>query len=203
MCVSVCLLSSWSSYGGVVTNNNKISYSPFLKQALVFMCLQYNSFENNVGKGEIACNKQFLLFPVFSTRLKNFLSSSQIWNCLLRALSVWKSLKLFVWERVNTYHMKKLLQSNSVVRTIDWMVFYAAFNSIWVIQQQQLTLFMSFLGFTSTRLGLWSVLPKDTPPKKPRWSSAAQTQCPWIMCQTLYHWATQDLFGSSNASATR
>ena len=36
---------------------------PFPKQALVFMCLQYKSFENTVGKGEIARNKQFLLFP--------------------------------------------------------------------------------------------------------------------------------------------
>ena len=30
-------------------------------------------FENTVGKGEIARNEQFLLFPVFSTRLVNFL----------------------------------------------------------------------------------------------------------------------------------
>ena len=30
---------------------------------LVFMCLQYKSFENTVGKGEIARNEQFLLFP--------------------------------------------------------------------------------------------------------------------------------------------
>ena len=28
-----------------------------------FTCLQYNSFENTVGKGEIARNEQFLLFP--------------------------------------------------------------------------------------------------------------------------------------------
>ena len=33
------------------------------------------------------------------------------------------------------------------------MVFYAAFNSISVISWRQFTLFMSFLGFTSTRLG--------------------------------------------------
>ena len=33
------------------------------KQALVFTCLQYKSFENTVGKGEIARNEQFLLFP--------------------------------------------------------------------------------------------------------------------------------------------
>ena len=29
---------------------------------LGFPCLQYKSFENTVGKGEIACNKQLLLF---------------------------------------------------------------------------------------------------------------------------------------------
>ena len=33
------------------------------------------------------------------------------------------------------------------------MVFYATFNSILVISRRQLTLFMSFLGFTSTRPG--------------------------------------------------
>ena len=34
------------------------------------------SFENTVGKGEIAFNEQFLLFPVFSTVLENFQSFS-------------------------------------------------------------------------------------------------------------------------------
>ena len=34
---------------------------PFPKQALFFTCLQYKSFENTAGKGEIACNEQFLL----------------------------------------------------------------------------------------------------------------------------------------------
>ena len=42
------------------------------------------------------------------------------------------------------------------------MVFYVAFNTILVISQRHLTLLMSFLGFTSARLGL---LPKDTPTK--------------------------------------
>ena len=37
--------------------------NPSPKQALVFTCLQQKmSFENTVGKGEIARNKQFLLF---------------------------------------------------------------------------------------------------------------------------------------------
>ena len=35
----------------------------FPKQALVFTCMQYKSFENIVGKGEIARNEQFLPFP--------------------------------------------------------------------------------------------------------------------------------------------
>ena len=29
-----------------------------------FMCLQYKSFQNTEGKGEIAHNKKFLLFPL-------------------------------------------------------------------------------------------------------------------------------------------
>ena len=47
------------------------------------MCLQCKSFENTVGKGEIARNEQFLLFPVFSTCLENFLpfSSNEIVVC--------------------------------------------------------------------------------------------------------------------------
>ena len=41
----------------------RLTFNPFSKQALVFTCLQYKSFENTVGKGEIARNEQFLLFP--------------------------------------------------------------------------------------------------------------------------------------------
>ena len=38
-----------------------------------FPCLHYKSFENSVGKGEIARNEQFLFFPaVFSAHLDNF-----------------------------------------------------------------------------------------------------------------------------------
>ena len=43
------------------------------KQALVSTCLQYESFENTAGKGQIARSEQFLLFPqCFSTLLENF-----------------------------------------------------------------------------------------------------------------------------------
>ena len=41
-------------------------------------------------------------FPtVFSTRLKNILPLHQIWNCSLQTISVLRSLKFLVWERVN------------------------------------------------------------------------------------------------------
>ena len=47
------------------------------KQALVFTCLQYKSFENTAGKGEIARNEQFLLFPqCFLSILENYLPIS-------------------------------------------------------------------------------------------------------------------------------
>ena len=36
---------------------------PFPKQALVFTCLQSKSFENTLGKGEIARNEQISHFP--------------------------------------------------------------------------------------------------------------------------------------------
>ena len=35
------------------------------QKALNFTCLQNKSFENTVGKGEIARDEQFLLFPQF------------------------------------------------------------------------------------------------------------------------------------------
>ena len=41
---------------------NPFQTSP-AKQALVFTCPQYKSFENTVGKGEIAHNEQVLPFP--------------------------------------------------------------------------------------------------------------------------------------------
>ena len=78
------------------------------KQALVFMCMLYKSFENNVGKGKIACYKQFLLFSLcFLPVLRTFCHLRQICNCCLQTLSVWKSLKFVVWERVNNLTRQK------------------------------------------------------------------------------------------------
>ena len=38
------------------------------------MCMQYESFENTMGKGEIAWNEQFLLFPQCFLSIWRFLS---------------------------------------------------------------------------------------------------------------------------------
>ena len=43
-------------------NLEKYKILPFAKQALVFTCVHYKSFESTVGKGEIASYEQFLLF---------------------------------------------------------------------------------------------------------------------------------------------
>ena len=52
---------------------------PFPKHALVFTCLQYKSFENTVGKEEIARNKQFLHFQqCFLPFLRTFCQFHQI-----------------------------------------------------------------------------------------------------------------------------
>ena len=61
----------------------------FPKQALVFMCLLYKPFENPVGKGEIARNEQFLLFPqCFLPVWRVFFHYHQIKNCCLQSLSL-------------------------------------------------------------------------------------------------------------------
>ena len=74
--------------------------NPFPNKGLFFTCLWYKSFENTVGKGEIAHNEQFLLFPQrFQPIWRSFCRFHPILNCRLKIL--YKSLKFVVWERVN------------------------------------------------------------------------------------------------------
>ena len=66
------------------------------------MPLGNKPFENTLGKGEIARNEQFLLFPqCFLPIWITFCHFHQIWNCRLQTLSVWNSLKFVVWWWVN------------------------------------------------------------------------------------------------------
>ena len=66
------------SKGSVQNVTNILTLS---KQALVFTCLQYKSFENTVERREIAHNEQFLLFPLFSTGFENFFIIFKIVVC--------------------------------------------------------------------------------------------------------------------------
>ena len=59
---------------------------------------------------DTAGNEQFLLFPQCSPHFwKPFQHFHQIQNCHLRTLSVSKSLKFNVWERVNYLLVEKFL----------------------------------------------------------------------------------------------
>ena len=80
------------------------------------MCLQCRSVENNVGKGEIAHNKQFLLFPHCLLPIRRtFCHFPQIQNCRLQTLSVWKSLKFVVWERGKTWDCGGHLSAHKIL----------------------------------------------------------------------------------------
>ena len=60
-----------------------------------------------MGKGEIACSKQFLLYPKsFLPIWRIFCSLHQIWNCGLQTLPIWKGLKFVIWGRANPFPNK-------------------------------------------------------------------------------------------------
>ena len=64
------------------------------RNCLSWACLQCKFLENTVGKGEIAHDEQFLLFPQsFLPILRTFCHFHKIWNCRLQSLSVWTSPK--------------------------------------------------------------------------------------------------------------
>ena len=78
----------------------QVKGEPFPKQALVFTCLQCNSFENTVGKGEIARNEQFLPFPtVFSIHIEN--------SMLLSLDLKWLSASFLSLEESKMYRLGK------------------------------------------------------------------------------------------------
>ena len=84
-------------------------FNPFPdKPWFLRVCSIYKSFENTVGKGEIARNEQFLLFPqCFLPVWRTLCHFHQIRNCRLQTLSVWKSLEIVVWERVDWFYVTR------------------------------------------------------------------------------------------------
>ena len=63
ICIASLLKPLWEKEKLLTTSNFSFSHSGFKRLALVFTYLHSKSFETTVGKGEIAHNEQFLLFP--------------------------------------------------------------------------------------------------------------------------------------------
>ena len=86
------------------TTQNLVQNEHFPKQALVFTCLQYKSFD-------IAPKEQFLLYPQYFLPIwRTFYHFHQIQNCRLQILTLWKSLKFIVWARVKVFCKLKMIQ---------------------------------------------------------------------------------------------
>ena len=78
------------------------SLSPFPSKTWLLRVCCTSLLKTLWGKGEIARCEQFLIFPqCFLLICRTFCHFRQISNCRLQTLSVWKSLKFVVWERVN------------------------------------------------------------------------------------------------------
>ena len=84
------------------------------------MCLQYKCFENTVGKGEIARNEQFLLFPqCFLPIWRTFCHFHQVQNHSLQTLLAWKGLIFVILEKVNSLPNDKILVLSKLIAFSD------------------------------------------------------------------------------------
>ena len=86
------------------------------------MCLQNESLDNSEGKGEIACNEQFLLYSRFFFflpfgALSTFFIEFEIVDC---KVSQFGGLKILAWERFNrlVFELKTSLLLGFVFLTI-------------------------------------------------------------------------------------
>ena len=158
----------------------------FTTQSSFLTTLFMRPFEKHCSKRRKCWSTVFSPFHPILPFPRQISISKSHWFCRLQILSICSCVKFY--RSVNrlrsryTYILIRIyICYNSLCYDlnwlIDWIVFYTTFNSISVISWQQLTLFMSFLGFTSTRLGLWSVFTQGHSHKKnPEESSMSGTQ---------------------------
>ena len=100
---------SYKTSKGMKSQNS--SFNPFPNKPW-FMCLQCKTFENTVGKGEIARNEQISPFPtLFSTCLKNFLPfSSDLKLSSANSFSLEESKILSFGKGLTLYHTNPSLK---------------------------------------------------------------------------------------------
>ena len=98
--------------------SKKLTYTRPYRQALVVACLQCKSFENNVAKGEIVHDEQFLLFlqyflPAWRTSCcyEQFLLFPQ---CFHKACFPGASKGVIVWEWVKYLHCRHIKKQGLV-----------------------------------------------------------------------------------------
>ena len=125
------------------------------------------------GKGEIARDRQFMLKTIIA-RDRQFLLFPQCFLPFRRTLRHFHQIQI------------SRLQTLSVWTSLEFVV-KTPLSTVLQLYHGDSSHYSRLPGFTSARMGVYSVLPKDTPTKKPRGSSAARTQDPWITSQILYH----------------
>ena len=94
----------------------KILVNPFPNKPWFIRVCSTSLLKTLREKEKLLVTSNFSFFPtVFSTLLENFqpFSTNSKLNCHPQTLSVWKSLKFVVWERVNL--CCKLLQFHAIV----------------------------------------------------------------------------------------
>ena len=152
-------------------NETKKVFNPFLKQVLVFTCLQYNSFENTVGKGEIARNEQFLLFPQrFLLLLRNVLPFSSNLKLSYANSFCLEESKICRLEKgqewlmnTDSGHLRLALYHTTVFFFLDWAKFKAFSDdkllSMVTSNRRFLYVFTkSLVNYTYSRIKLCSIL---------------------------------------------
>ena len=78
----------------------KLCFNPFRNKPWILHVCSTSLLKKTVGKGEMLLTSNFSFSQCFLPVLRTFSHFHQVQNCHLQTLSVWKSLKFVIWERV-------------------------------------------------------------------------------------------------------
>ena len=97
--------------------NSREYFDPLPNKPGFYMsALKSSLYKKTAGKGEIALNEQFLLFPqCFLPFWRTFHYFHEIQNCRLQGLWVLRRLKFVVWERIKEKQVSTIIQMSSLI----------------------------------------------------------------------------------------